>query len=201
MATDTSLGSANEVTVDVDTIGRGAAFGALSFVVGYLLTFVIASIGVEESLGGGEVPGWKAAGWYFYNGMFVDLTQSVSFGGAGASEAGSLIAASDQALLQLIYVVPPIALLIGGFLLAKNLGVTDDTAEAAKAGALVIVSFLVLAILGVFLTSYTASGSFLGIEASRTIEPKLAPAVILAGIVYPLVFGTIGGAAASLVDS
>jgi len=200
MATDTSLGSANEVTVDVDTLGRGAAFGARSFVVGYLLTFVIASIAVDGSLGG-EAPDWKAAGWYFYNGHFVDLTQSVNFAGFGGSEAGSLIAASDQALVQLLYVVAPIALLIGGFLLAKNLGVTADTTEAAKAGALVIVSYLLLAIVGVFLTSYTASGSVLGVEASQTIEPKLAPAVILAGIVYPLVFGTIGGAAASLVDS
>jgi hypothetical protein len=51
----------------------------------------------------------------------------------------------------------------------------------------VVAGYLPLAVVGVF--AFTVS-----IE-SASAAPDLAPAVLLAGVVYPLVFGTLGGAA------
>lgn len=188
----------NETTISLDgaTIARGAAIGAVPFVVGYLLAFLIASGEIGES-----VPNWKGVAWYFYNAHLVDITLSTSAGQFSGSDTGNLVETSAESTIQLLYFVPPVLLALGGALLARVLGVTADTTEAAKAGALGVASYLPLAALGVFLTEHTGTVSAGFTEASATWSVQLLPAVLLAGILYPLVFGAAGGAAASALEA
>ena len=186
-----------ETTVSLDraTISRGAAIGAVTFVVGYLLAFLVASGEISES-----TPTWKGVAWYFYSAHFADLMVSTSAGQFSGSDTINLVGESAESTIQLLYFVPPVLLALGGALLARILGVTADMAEAAKAGALGVASYLPLTVIGVFLTEHTGTASFGFMEASATWSVQLLPAILLAGILYPLVFGAAGGAAASALE-
>jgi hypothetical protein len=185
--------------LNAQVLGRGAAMGAVAYLVGYLLTFLLVSLSGAGGQGGDSpVPGWKLVGWYFYNGHFVNLDVSGSFAGVAASDLSSLIAASDSATVQLVYVAPVVALLVASVILYRQVGPIEEISEAATAGALVVTGYLPLAVVGAVLTSYTGSISIFGLQVgSVTIQPQLLPAVVLAGLVYPLVFGALGAVGAA----
>jgi len=172
------------------SLRNGFAAGTLTFVLGYLVTYVWQSGTIRDSLqgynavieffGGDPIPAWQAVGWLFYNAHFVAVTYP-TFGGGRVSM--NLIA--DGNAPTLLYVVPPVLLLVAGFALARSAGVRDfDT--GAIAGASLVVGYLVFAVLGLVAFRYTAAGS--------TMHPEYSVGVLLAGLFYPVVFGGIGGA-------
>lgn len=188
----------DRLPLNAQVLGRGALMGAVAYVLGYLLTFLVVSASGSGSGGDSPVPGWKLIGWYFYNGHFVNLDVSGQLAGLAASDLSSLVAASDSATVQLVYVVPVVALLVAAVLLYRQVGPLAEARDAAIAGALVVVGYLPLALIGALLTAYTGSISIFGFEiGSVTIQPQLLPAVLLAGLVYPLAFGALGGLGAS----
>ncbi|WP_245545371.1 hypothetical protein [Halomicrobium katesii] len=85
----------------------------------------------------------------------------------------------------MLYVLPPALLIAAGLFGARMVDATD-IGDALRTGGAVTAGYLPLAILGVFLFTLTVDGSSGG--------PTLVPAIGLAGLVYPLVFGSIGGA-------
>jgi hypothetical membrane protein len=202
MTAERSSGARNTLSLDARTVGRGAIFGAIAYAVGYLAAFTVASGKVGESVPE-FVPAWKAAWWFLYNSHFSDITLSAS-GVISGTDTGSFVGNSTDPAVQLLYLVPPVFLIIGGALLARNVGLAGDTTEAAKAGALVVVSYLPLAVVGVFLTTHsgTSSASAGFVDASVSVEYsiQLLPAFLLTGLLYPLVFGAIGGGAASALE-
>jgi hypothetical protein len=202
MPAERSSGARDTLSLDAGTVGRGAIFGAIAYAVGYLSAFPIASGKVGESVPE-FVPAWKAAWWFFYNSHFTDITLSAS-GVISGTDTVSFVSNSTDPVVQLLYLVPPVVLVVVGALLARNAGLTDDTTEAAKAGALVVVSYLPLAVVGVFLTTHSGTSSVSAglIDASVSAEYsiQLVPAFLLTGLLYPLVFGAIGGGAASALE-
>lgn len=179
--------STNSIT-DRLPLGAGAAAGIAAYLLGYLITYVWQSGSVEERLqgfnfiatlfGGEPIPPWQAVGWLFYNAHFVD-TQIRAMG----TDSENFIAASDGGALALLYFVPVVLLLAAGFVLARTAD-ADDAEDGAAAGASVVVGYFPLALAGAFLFSY-----------DDTIAPALVTALLLAGLVYPLVLGAVGGAA------
>ncbi|MEF8906689.1 MAG: transporter [Haloarculaceae archaeon] len=180
---------------------RGAAGGAVAFLLGYLVTFLVQSGDLPEGLGfladalsalGVSPPaGWQVVGWYFLGAHNVGLDVSTSV--AGQSSSGTVL--NDLGILQTV--VPVILLVFAGFLVARAAGVPDAT-EGAKAGLTVVPGYLVLAIVLALSSSWSFSESAAGVSAS--VAPELLPAVLLAGVLYPVVFGALGGAAAGGAD-
>lgn len=193
MATKRQSGSGSPVP---SALPVSAAIGAAAYVLNYVLVYVFMLVdGVESS---GDIPGWKVAGWVFYNAHNVDV--AVSVGGESASgsylesaSAGGLtdaISALTSTVPKLVYyVVPALVLVLAGVLAARRVRATLSGVEAAGVGAGVAGGYLVLAVVGVFVFEYSVSA--FGTTAS--LAPKLSSAVLLAGLVYPLVFGAIGG--------
>jgi len=194
MSTSTDTESA--VPITARSIALGALAGVAAYLLGYLLAGVLASGDVPESLRD-VVPTWKTTGWYFYNAHFVDLTSTLQIGGASGAATGSLIEGSDSGTVQLLYVVPPIAAALTGAALFRWLGGDADLAGGAARGALVVVGYLPLAIVGAIVTGHTVETGVPFVEVSGTIEPQLMPAILLTGVLYPVVFGAVGGAVAS----
>lgn len=97
------------------------------------------------------------------------------------SFAGSLVGS------PLVYFVPPTVLFGGGLALARAFGASTPR-EAARNGASVTVGYLLLCIGGLLLGSFVVDASF----ASLTVRPDPIW-TILAGMFYPLSFGTAGG--------
>jgi hypothetical protein len=172
--------------------GTGAGVGA--YLLGYLVTYVTMSGSVEERLsafnfvasvfGGEPISVWQGVGWLFYNAHFV---RTRAEGGLGGPQSENFIAASDGGAIVLLYLVPVLLLLAAGVLLAR-VGEAEEPADGATAGAGVVLGYFPLALVGAFLFSYQGN-----------IAPDIVTALLLAGIVYPLVFGAIGGAVGPMI--
>ncbi|EMA57307.1 hypothetical protein [Halorubrum lipolyticum] len=170
----------------------GAAGGAVAYLLGYLVVYVTQGDRIEEVLsgfnffadlfGGDPIPTWQAAGWAFYNTHFVDTVFQIG----GGSSRNLLMEADGGSLL---FVLPPLLLVVAGLVAGRAAGASDPT-EGARAGAFVLAGYLPLAVIGAFLFRY----------GGGEIAPDIVTAVLLAGAVYPAVFGAIGGAASSLLS-
>jgi hypothetical protein len=172
---------------------EGAVAGVSAYVFGYLVTYLATSGSMEERLsgfnfiaelfGGEPISVWQGVGWLFYNAHFV---RTRATGGLGGPRSQNFIAASDGGAIVLLYLVPVVLLVGVGFVVARLAG-ADEAADAAAAGAAVTLGYFPLALIGRFLFSYDGS-----------VAPDLVTALLLAGLVYPLIFGAVGGAAWSV---
>lgn len=173
-------------------LGIGAAAGALAWILGYLLTYAVIAGRIEAFQGsflgriaelfGLEVPTWTVVGWVFYNAHFVNTAAG---GGTGSAIGG------DGGFTPLLYVVPPLLLFAAGLAVGRASGAVD-AANSALDGATVVVGYLPLSVVGVFLFEATVAGTAVG--------PSLAPGVLLAGVLYPAVFGAAGAGVAALTS-
>ena len=179
------------------SVAASAGLGVFATVIGYLLTSLLVGSEVRESVGD-TVAEWKAVAWFFYEAHLVDIEGSGQIGSFAGMSTLDLIAQSDAAGATLLYVVPPLVLLAVGALLAVRWNVTD-LGEAVVAGAPVAIGYAVVMGLGAVVTESTTESSALGIEASSSIAPALLPAIVLGGVLYPLVFATAGAAIAAAV--
>lgn len=168
-----------------------AVVGVLAWVLGYVFTYLLVGSDVRESdlnrfveAFEGDPATYELVGWAFYNGHLVDVVYE-GFGGVflPASYIGG-----EDGLTPLLYAIPPLLLVAAGLAVGRYQGVTEVD-DGAVAGALVVPGYLVLAIVGAVLFEVSAAGT--------TGRPDLLPAVFLAGLVYPAVFGAIGGVAAA----
>lgn len=190
--------SVTDDLVDAQRVGVGAVGGLLAYLIGYLVTYVLHRSTVESEteafntlvdiFGGDPIPAWQAVGWLFYNAHFV-RTLIPSFGGP---ESENFIVAGDGFSLTILYALPIVLLLVAGAAVAV-LGDVDDPLEGAVSGMLPVLGYFPLAIAGVFVFSYSI--------ADGTIQPDLITGALLAGVVYPLLFGAIGGGITAAVQS
>lgn len=182
-----------EQSIARDVIG-GAVAGVGAYLLGYLAVYVTQSGRIEEGLTGlnflaglfGEDPisTWQVAGWMFYNAQFVDTVFPPVLGGT----QNVLMQAEGGSFLLL---VPPVLLLVAGVTVGLSAGARTPL-DGARSGALVATGYLPLAVIGAFLFRYTAGDG--------SVAPDLVTAVLLAGAVYPGVFGAIGGVGSSLLN-
>ena len=178
-------------------VGGGVAAGAAAYVFGYLLTYVTHRNEVDEQLagfnviadllGGDPIPAWQGVGWLFYNAHFV-ATEIPSLVGTGRSV--NFIAEADGGSLALLYVVPPLFLLVAGVAVGR-LASASTPLDGAMSGSFVLAGYLPLAVGGAFVFRYAVGDG--------SVAPDRITVVLLAGLVYPVVFGGAGGALAGLL--
>lgn len=187
--------SSKTATARESAVSRGssaaasAGIGIFAAVIGYLVTYVLVSGEAGEHFE--DVAEWKEVAWYFYNAHMVDIETSSSIGSWGGTDTINFIAESSSTSADALYFVPPLVLLGAGAFLAVYLGATD-LGEGVLAGAPVAVGYAIVVTLGTLITEASSEGSFLGIEVSGSMAPEFAPAVVLGGLFYPLVFATAG---------
>ena len=187
------MASPADSSIDRATIVRGAAAGAVAYLLGYVVTYAwrAPAVGealqgvnfVAELLGGEAVPTWKAVGWLYYNAHVV-ATRVPTLG--GGDRLVNFIGQSDDGSLVLLYALVPLVLVLAGVAAARYSN-ADRPGTAAAAGAAVLAGYLPLAVVGAFVVGHTFGGDL-------RIAPDLLTAVALAGIVYPAFFGAAGGA-------
>lgn len=168
---------------------EGAVVGAVAYVVGYVVTYLWQVNAVRDTLsglnalisllGGETIPAWKAVGWVFYSAHMAPLRIPTPGAGSGLR---SLI--GNGGAPSLLYVVPPLVLLVAGAAVAYWAAV-ETPGEGLAAGVTVASAYLVLVVVGVFVFQYSMG--------DVTVGSDLARSVVLAGIVYPVGFGAIGG--------
>jgi len=176
-------------------VATAVGSGSAVYVLGYVLTYLSSSTSIQESdlnqiieAFGKDGVVWKLVGWVFYNAHGVTTTITLDIPLIGGTDVVNSIAQGD-ALSALLYVVPPV-LLLGAGLFAARMADADELGDALVLGPAVAGGYLPLVLVGVFLFTVTVDTSSGG--------PTLLPAVGLAGLVYPLVFGTVGAVVAVL---
>ncbi|MBZ6495293.1 hypothetical protein [Natrinema longum] len=196
--------SPQSAATDRTTVSRGssiaasAGLGVFAAVIGYLVTYLVVGSEVRGTVSGDDIAGWKAVAWYFYEAHMVDIEATSQVGSFGGRRILSLIADSSAAGVDLLYVLPPLVLVGAGAFLAVRWSVTD-LGDAVVAGAPVAIGYAVVLGLGAVVAEANTEASALGIEATGSIGPALLPAIVLGGVLYPLVFATAGAAIVAAV--
>lgn len=181
-------------TVDLEDLPLvpAAVAGIVTWLLGYAFTYVLVGTDVRESRLNrfveafeGEPATYELVGWVFYNTHLVDVVYE-GFGGVflPASYVGG-----EDGFTAVLYVVPPALLVGAGLAIGRYQGGTE-TNDGAVAGALVLPGYLVCSIAGAFLFEVSTTGT--------TGAPDLPAAFFLAGLVFPLVFGALGGVLAAV---
>lgn len=174
------------------TLG-GLVAGIVSFILGFAITYLWRGDDIEQSLGpiqfllelfqAEPIETWHVVGWMYYSAHFVDTRITAQFGPGETTFYVDLVR-EGSGNLELLYLVPVALLLLAGLALAIDAASTSF-ADGAVAGATVTVGYLLAVLIGLVLFAYNG------------IRPDPVPAVLVAGVLYPLVFGAIGGAIGS----
>lgn len=179
------------------TLARGATAGVGAWLLGYLVVYVSKSAAVSEALqgvgfvsrllGGEGVPAWKGVTWLFLNAHFV-ATRFPTI--AGGTRTANFVTREGGSPLTLAF---PVVLLLAAGVVAAY-GRRGGLAERAAAGATVALGYLPLSAVAAFATTHAIGNT----DAAISADPVTA--VLLAGAVYPLVVGALGGIAVGLAD-
>lgn len=191
-------------------IAGGFVGGLAAYVVGFVVIFAVKSSAINNNLtgalgqlgqlGGANVnlPGaWQVAGWVFYGAHNAGVTATASGMGMSRSQAVNL---HQGALWEAWFLIVPVVLLVvAGFAVAST-ATSWDAVTGFQAGASVTLGYGLLAIVGVFLTKWSFSLSQGGVTVTASVGPDIVTGILLVGIVYPVVFGGVGGAIAGLTN-
>lgn len=163
------------------TAGRRLALSGAVGVGCYLLVYAAVgglfaldfSAHVSPDGGAGDpLQSLKRLGWVVYNAHHVRTRAWLAL--------NFIELAADELLVPAVvyYAIPPLVLTGGGWLAA---GRAHTGAGRVLAGAAVAAGYLPAATAGAVATS------------TPDVAPEFVPAVLLAGIAYPVAFGTVGG--------
>ncbi|KAB1193503.1 transporter [Haloferax sp. MBLA0076] len=173
------------------TAGIGGLFGFGTAVLAYLATYLVTAAPIENSTAsqvlealGSDLATWKVVGWVFLNAHGTTTTFPGLF---GTTSSANLIE-SVEAFSPALYVVPVVALLAAGAVVAIVSG-QSSVKSGALAGATTVLGYLPVALAGIVL--FTVS---IGDAVAR---PDPVTAALLAGAVYPLALGSFGGGLAT----
>jgi hypothetical protein len=174
--------------------------GGLAYVLGYLITGLVVDARVSRDfgrasevfgqvgdLGVGAPSGLQVAGWFFYATQFVGVRLTGSIRGVGSVSTPVDVAASG-AWTDALYLVPVVVLLLAGAAVVA-LTETERPVEGAILGGSVGLGYFPLAVLGVFLASWSVTGPF-GVRLAASLPVTTAASAALA---YSLAFGGLGG--------
>lgn len=173
----------------------GLVGGLAAFVAGYVITYLWRGGSIERSIRPIEtmldlfqaepLGAWRVVGWLYYSAHFVDTRIIARFGPGEATFYVDLIR-QGSGNLEVLYLVPVLVLLVAGIMVAWSAR-TDDLVDGAVAGATVTLGYVVAVVVGLVVFAYAGN------------RPDPIPAVLVAGLVYPIVVGAIGGAIGTLL--
>lgn len=182
--------------LDAKTAAIGAGAGVGAYLLGYLVTYVTHRETMDQRLqtrnmilqflADESVASWQSVGWLFYNAHFVETVVS----DLGSPRLVSFIADGDPTASALLYVVPPLLLLLAGVAVATASRATEF-ADGAVVGVTPALGYLPAAAIGVAAFTFTVGDA--------AAHPDRVTGVLLAGLVYPLFFGVAGGAIGGFV--
>lgn len=177
----------------------GAGGGAVAWLVGYALTYALGSGMVERALqrvnffadllGGDPVPTWKSVAWLYFNAQFVSAEVT---GLPGGTQTVDLLAQSESGTGPLFYLIPPVVLFVTALVVTYVMRV-EGPRESLLSGVSTVGGYLLLSVVFAFLAGHAFG-------ADVQAAPTLVTAVVLAGLVYPAVFGGLGGAVANYLQ-
>jgi len=174
----------------VRTASTGPLAGFAAYAVGYFATLAITTATETGTVVTRNV--LQASGWLYYNSQFSKVTTSAAgemsvFGGEKKNllTDGSLFTPVEIGLPTVVYhAVPIVVLTLVGFAFVRRSNIDNTVDTIAASGSLALGT-----------TAAAALGSWLfGVSAGNvTVSPQLLDGVLMTGLFFPLLFGSIGG--------
>lgn len=199
--------------------GRGAVWGYVAFLAGFAANYLLVSSRMSafssaasvstntstytlaELTAETTVPAWKLAGLAFFNSHLVDAIFSGFMGIAEQSgKTNLLLSAGGQ--FRVLVAVTPLLLVASGALVTRNATKTTDlrftfwtgrTRYFFNGGFITFLGYLPPIIVASLLVSASLDGKIVA-------RVDLFTSWTVAGVVYPFVFGGLGGYLRSYVD-
>lgn len=171
----------------------GTITGIGTWISGYVLTYAIVAPDIRGTFlhqvienFRGDPATYEMVGWVFFNAHFVNTMFSniPIIGGQSTAFIGS-----EDGFTGLLYVIPIGLLLAAGVGIARYKGVNTVNAGAVVAAS-ALPGYLLAALASLFLFEVTVG--------EVTGAPVTTPGIILAGIIYPVIFAGAGGAFAGV---
>ncbi|MXR19133.1 hypothetical protein [Halobacterium bonnevillei] len=191
--TDTGATKGSETGTGYMThLQGGSKHGVFSWLVGVIISFVlfqspslnpgqgIADANIDIVLQ--DVPNWKLSSYTYYGGHFVEVTPE------DLMYSSTNIATYLGGIHLLAFVIPGVILVIAGYHYTRTQNPSSLT-DARVYGASIVGGYAVLMLLGVFLFNHSQADGY-GNQWALTLSMGRS---LFAGILYPLVFGAIGG--------
>lgn len=209
VARENQAGFADKLRLPEGTIAGGGAFVLAYLFYRQIVTFTMTVSGPVEN----GPAGWIVSGWYFFASHGVSLEASGEAVGLGGlpSNLSSTFNFGGW-FLQVLILFLPVVLLVGAGYLVASWTDPDDLTELVAASVSVALPYLVLSLVAAVLMSHSftdeqmiasiVQGSeplmeqFDDVPGSLEVGVSLTDAVLYAGILYPVVFGLVGGALA-----
>lgn len=178
-------------TKDVSPVARQVLLGTVAGVVAwigvYAATLLFYRAEIEGAIVSEAVSSNRIAGLLLYNAHTVpaevihpyDLS-SHDFLAAGAGS-------------PVLYLLPPILLALSGLFVAVYAEPSTGIGANVLTGGTIVFGYALCSLVGIFV--FTAS------SGDTQFRPDPTGAILLAGLLYPLAFGALGGFAAAFVDS
>lgn len=199
-------------------LGRAGAGGVVAYLLGYLVSYLwtgqeataivsratvvftsnragtVAQSSLGSVLGDAGVSTATAVGWLFYNAHLVPV-QAGSFPVA-ATSVSNVVLGVDAASTGLLLVVPPVALVAAGFLVGRSAPDRATPLPVLRArvpagtvrGAALAAGYLPPVVVGSVLLGVAPPDARVA-----TLTPDLLLGTLVAGLLYPVVFGGVGG--------
>ncbi|MDY6764729.1 MAG: hypothetical protein SV377_03445 [Halobacteria archaeon] len=146
---------------------KAIIYGFGAYLLGYVVTFLL--VFQQE---GSTIEGLETDLWH--------LVWRIFYGSHGVIE-NTLSWTRMEGTYNLLYLIPPLLLVVSGFLVARSGGVTG-LRGSIRAGVTVVVSYFALALVGALVMFYTGGSS-----------PDILGSVLVVGLLYPILFGGVGG--------
>jgi hypothetical protein len=140
-----------------------------------------------------EDPSWtEGRMWFFFSSHFVELSvEATGNSGQIVEQNYGLFEETDNAIPSIIYRLVPVFLLTGVGYLYTSGNVTPHARlqDGVRTGSLIMAGYLPAVVVIALFSKHATE-----IDRARVVyEIPLGSAVPIAGIVYPLVFGALGG--------
>lgn len=175
----------------------GAVIGAGAYLVGYVLTYILAV--VDGATAEGVDTLWRGVGWLFYSAhnivieVDLEVLSSEDVGNINALTNPDRVSGVTGTIPEAVYLLVPIVVLVAAGVIAYKLAdePTLTTRGAAGLGATVLFGYYALAMVGMFLFTLTFGPNRVG--------PWLGMGFVVLAV-YPAVFGAVGGVVAHLTS-
>jgi hypothetical protein len=178
-------------------------FGVAAFVLGFALQFALLEVDgamndTTETTGEtsdieGEPSDMTVRGWWYFSAQFVDIEGETVFGSMSFDYFDEVYdgTPSEPMLPAFVYrLVPVVALLVAGFTMTRRVLAEQTSSISPSAiGATIVVGYLLAVVVATFLFSWSTTAD--GTSVSYGIP--LVDAALFAGLVYPGIFGALGG--------